>query len=84
MVSNDVEVRPFLPSPNKTNEMAKINIGMKFEETTIAVVKALLEKPENLKLKDKFNPMVEHLIETHPEFIEMKKELDKKKPKLKR
>jgi len=64
--------------------MAKINIGMKFEETTIAVVKALLEKPENLKLKDKFNPMVEHLIETHPEFIEMKKELDKKKPKLKR
>jgi len=79
-----VEVRPFLPPPNKKNEMAKINVGVKFEETTINVVKALLQKPENLKLKDKFNPMVEHLIETHPEFIEMKKELDKKKLKVKR
>jgi len=56
----------------------KINIGLKLEETTITVVKALLHKPENLKLKDKFNAMIDYLIETHPEYIEMKKELDKK------
>lgn len=64
--------------------MAKINVGMKFEETTITVVKALLKDPENLKLKDKFNPMIEYLVETHPDFIKKKKELDKKKLKLKK
>ena len=64
--------------------MAKIGKGVKFEETTLWVIEALLKKPENLKLKDKFNPMIEHLIETHPEFIEMKKELDKKKLRLKK
>ncbi len=62
----------------------KINTSVKFEETTITVVKALLQKPENLKLKDKFNPMIEHLVETHPDFISMKKELEKKKLKLKK
>lgn len=64
--------------------MAKIGTSVKFEETTITVVNALLDKPENLKLKGKFNPMIEHLIETHPEYIEMKKELDKKKLRLKK
>ena len=64
--------------------MARINVGMKLEETTITIVKALLKNPENLKLKDKFNPMVEHLIETHPDYIKMKKELDKKRLKLKK
>lgn len=62
----------------------KIHTSIKFEETTMTVVKALLQKPENLKLKDKFNPMIEHLVETHPEFIKMKKELKKKKLKLKK
>jgi hypothetical protein len=64
--------------------MAKIGKGVKFEETTIWIVEALLKKPENLKLKDKFTPMIEHLIETHPEFVAMKKELDKKKLRLKK
>jgi hypothetical protein len=78
-----VEVRAFL-SPPKKKQMAKIGTSVKFEETTITVVNALLDKPENLKLKGKFNPMIEHLIETHPEYIEMKKELDKKKLRLKK
>lgn len=64
--------------------MAKIGTSIKLEETTIMVIEALLKKPENLKLKDKFNPMIEHLVETHPEFVAMKKELDKKKLKLKK
>ena len=63
--------------------MAKIGISIKLEEATIWVVQELLKRPENLKLKDKFNPMIEHLVETHPEFIAMKKEMDKKKLKLK-
>ncbi len=64
--------------------MAKIGTSVKFEETTIWVIEKLLQKPENLKLKNKFNPMIEHLVETHPEYIEMKKEMDKKKLKLKK
>lgn len=64
--------------------MAKIGTSIKLEETTIMVVEKLLDKPENLKLKGKFNPMIEHLIETHPEFIAMKKEIDKKKLKIKK
>lgn len=64
--------------------MAKIGKGIKFEETTIWVIEALFKKPENLKLKDKFSPMIEHLVETNPEYIKMKKEMDKKKLKLKK
>lgn len=52
---------------------------MKFDAATVEVIDALLLKPENLKLKNKFNPMVEHLIETHPYFIEQKKIIDKQK-----
>jgi len=61
--------------------MSKILKSIKFESSTVDVIIALLLKPENQKLKNKFNPMIEHLIETNPEFIEQKKIIDKKKKK---
>jgi hypothetical protein len=60
-------------------KMSKIPKSIKFDVDTIEVIDALLLKPENLKLKNKFNPMVEHLIETHPDFIEQKKNMNKRK-----
>ncbi|HWY10571.1 MAG TPA: GIY-YIG nuclease family protein, partial [Bacteroidia bacterium] len=53
---------------NKKNGKCKIGVSLKFEETTIDTIEELLKLPENLKLKGKFTPMLEHLIETHPEL----------------
>ncbi len=57
--------------------MAKVPKSIKLESTTLEVIDALLKKSENLKLKTKFNPMIEHLIETNHEFMEMKKSIEK-------
>ena len=62
----------------------KIHKSIKIDETTLFVIDALFKKSENIKLKDRFSPMIEHLIETNPEFIEMKKKLERKKLKLKK
>ncbi len=53
--------------------MAKIPKSIKLDPETIAVIDALLNNVENLKLKTKYNPMIEHLIETNPEFVAQKK-----------
>ena len=43
--------------------------SIRLEDSTIAVIKSLLGTPENLRLKGNFNKILEHLIETHPDFI---------------
>lgn len=68
----------------KSNSKIKIGVSIKLEQPTIDVIYALLQEPENLKLKGNFNAMVEHLVETHTDYIKMKKELEKKKLKLKK
>lgn len=77
-------IKPASKSKRKNNSKIKIGVSLKFEQSTLDVIYALLQEPENIKLKGNFNAMIEHLIETNPEYIEMKKELKKKKLKLKK